>query len=160
MDTDHTARELGELIAQETRCAQRLLKSLEDEQTLIVCRDTDALARITSEKERDITELQTLAKARARLLQAAGRSPDRSGVEDYLRGCDPDGTLYARTRERDRVLSRCQRLNRINGGILELTRRGVEQALALLHHRATEDGTYGPAGRPVGQTGSRSLCKA
>jgi flagellar biosynthesis/type III secretory pathway chaperone len=160
MDTDQIARELGELIAQETHCAQRLLRRLETEQKLITRRDTDALAKILSEKEHDLTELQALAEARARLLQTTGRSPDRSGFDDCLRGCDPNSELRARAQERDRVFSRCQRLNRINGGVLELTRRGVEQALALLHNRATDDNTYGPAGRPVGQTDSRSLCKA
>jgi flagellar biosynthesis/type III secretory pathway chaperone len=160
MEADQIARELGELIAQETHCAQRLLRRLETEQEPITRRDTDALAKIISEKEHDLTELQTLGAACARLLQTTGRSPDRSGFDDCLRACDPDGELHARAQKRDRVLGQCQRLNRINGGVLELTRRGVEQALALLHDRATDDNTYGPAGRPVGQIGSRSLAKA
>lgn len=160
MTADRIATELGELIAQEIGCAQRLLRRLEAEQVLITRRDTRDLAEVISKKEQDLKALQALTAAHDRLLKAAGYDPDRAGFGACLGACDPGGTLRTLAQERDALFSDCQRLNRINAAVLELTRRGVEQALALLHDRAAQDNTYGPAGRPVGQTDSRSLCKA
>ncbi len=55
----------------------------------------------------------------------------------------------------------CQHLNQINGGIINTTKRHVEQATTILHGQLpTSELRYGSSGETVAETSQRSLAKA
>lgn len=118
--------------------ARHLLALLEQERAALEHGDTAALEACVAEKNRLLDELERLGRA-APLTGAAA-----PGARQNLR----------------RLLERCVERNRINGRIIELGRRRMQQALALLRGQAAGSELYGPGGTASVSAGARPLAKA
>jgi flagella synthesis protein FlgN len=110
--------------------ARRLLAVLEQERAALDHGDAAALEACVAEKGRLLDEIE-------RLGRAVPAAPE-------LRG----------------LLERCAERNRLNGRIIELSRRRVQQALALLRGQSAGGELYGPAGTASASSGARPLAKA
>lgn len=118
--------------------AQRLLALLERERSALEHGDAAALETCVAEKNRLLDELDRLG----RTAPLAAATP---GVRENLR----------------RLLERCTERNRVNGRIIELSRRRIQQALALLRGQTAGSELYGPAGTAsASPADARPLAKA
>ncbi len=109
--------------------ARRLLENLEREHEALIADDLDGFLRLTEDKKERISALETFDQQRLAALRQAGVGEDEAGMEALLAGDPRANTLW---RQLLHILQSCQRLNEINGRIIQTRKRQVEQAMELL----------------------------
>ncbi len=133
------SRSLQDLLGREADYVSRLFDVLVAEHAALEKRDGEALGKAVTEKGALVAELEKLAGERLALLRANGLAADGDGFEALLERSGGDTELsriWAELRER---LEACRTQNRSNGMLIEPSRRGAEEALAVL--LGTGDGT-------------------
>lgn len=115
--------------------AQSLLDCLQREYTALTGQDPAAIEAIVREKHDRLSRLETALHRPAPGTQTA-----------------PAGLTA--------LLAECERHNRINGNIIEVSRQHVQRALALVRGQNPEPALYGPQGDARHGTDSRSLARA
>lgn len=151
---------LGPLLNQTMDGARQLLGVLDVERDALVRRDLNALAAAARDKQRLSLELEKLGARQRGLLDAAGLRADKEGLWGFLES-ERDERLQEQWLELTNVLDQCRLKNRINGGIIEVSRRFSGQVLELLRGSTGTGRLYGPGGETQpGRTGRRSLAQA
>ncbi len=128
--------------------ARNLLENLEREREALVADDLDGFLQLTEGKKERIAALEAFDRQRLAALRQAGLGEDEAGMEALLAGDPRADTLW---RELLHVLQSCQRLNEINGRIIQARKRQVEQALSILRGQlGSEKLAYDRQGRITG----------
>ncbi len=139
----------------EIEAASRLLDLLQREHTALKTRAVEDLELVAREKRACTDDIQTLCHRRMACLDLHGFGT--GGVRAWMAAC-PDAERSAvewRWRRLAEVMARAQRQNDTNGAIIAASRRGTEQALAILHgHDPRQTGLYDQGART--RTGLRS----
>jgi len=124
----------------------RLAQVLEQEIEVLAERDLERMADVAQGKLACFAELERLDGTRRALLDRAGQPDTAAGMLTLLSGVDRSGKLRERWQALLLRLEECQRLNRANGAHVEINRRHVEDALAILRGREPGALTYGEHG--------------
>lgn len=118
-----------------------LQRTLENERLALQEQDGDALRACAEAKQAGTLALAALDEERRALCEAL-RLPVELTTVPPPAGDDPENRL-ARSWERLlQIAERCAELNRTNGGIINLRRRQVAEALHIIGGERAE--TYGP----------------
>ncbi len=125
---------LLQLLEQQHACATILLDTLRREQIALTRNDVVGLETVVATKHRHLNQLEMLSRLTDDALKSAG-------LHDH-----PDAAVEDMWQKLRRLLGECQLQNQINGGLIEQSRRRVQQALNLLTGRDTENAVYRPDG--------------
>lgn len=139
----------------------RLEQTLAREYAALSENDLDTIVRAAEEKIRLFGLIEELEQARHAALQQAGVDPDDTDAASWLQRNPALGETLVSDWQQVRELTRkCHHQNRINGIILEKTRRRTEQALSILKGQTPQPGTYTARGETERGTTRHSLAKA
>jgi flagellar biosynthesis/type III secretory pathway chaperone len=132
---------------------QAMLELLACERQAIVARDPGALERITRDKLEILTQIEHGAKARARLLQAAGLDAAVDAADRLVRQLDEP----ALTEAWQRLITLGDRAaveNARNGQLIAQGQRMAREALGILTGRSNREDTYGGVRRRTAYVGA------
>lgn len=161
MKQTDAAAQFNRLFNDQRQAAQGLLDLLLQEYGLLNGNDAAGLEPVSELKQQALTALGALTLELDTLLQTLGCTADRAGIDACLRQTDADGRhdLAVRWHALTQLLQQCQRQNTINGIVIELRHRSVQQVLgALTGQTATQ--TYDPRGLARTNPHSYTLAKA
>jgi len=125
--------------------------------------DLDALLATAQTKHQLTDMLEQLEQERLTLLKHAGLDLQQTGLMAYFNqhaqtsGNDDLAQLWQRIRTATRD---CERLNQINGIIIEKQKRRTESTLALLKGQPTQTELYSSQGESVSHRATTALGKA
>lgn len=155
-----TISALCQMLPAELECARKLLDTLAAEHAALIRGDADSISAVSSLKLQQMQEFQCLLSERNRYLSRLGFQPGKEGTEALLE-CGPvDRHTRENWEELQKMALQLRDGNDLNGGIIALEQRHVQQALDILTGRVGENQTYGPAGGLSNGHQSNSLAKA
>jgi flagella synthesis protein FlgN len=151
-------RKFTECLEAEIACTLRLLELLQEEKRVLRGYDTAALNSLTTAKQHLLRELESHLTQHEQLLQQARVPSGQAGSVAFLRDL-PDGDNTRILWDELQLLARqCRDQNEVNGGILALSRRQVQQALDVLRGGERQV-TYGPRGESRDEHHPQHLAK-
>jgi flagellar biosynthesis/type III secretory pathway chaperone len=161
MTTGHQ-EQIADILSKQIEAATQLQQLLSQERNALEGRDLDNIDAIIQQKQAQVGILDDLERKRGQLVQNAGFDNKPEMFSAYLDAEDHDLRLTKLTDRLKEVLSECFQLNRINGGIAELSYHYLNQSLAVLRGTGNQlDSTYGPQGKPVDSSDSQhTIAKA
>jgi flagellar biosynthesis/type III secretory pathway chaperone len=136
-----------------------LLRILRDERRALMGHDAQVIERIAREKLRHLSDIEDWGRKRDALLRNAGYANTREGIERYLAE-QHDAELNGRWRALECLLQECQQQNEVNGGVVSLSRRQVQRALAILRGLPAGQGLYDAGGNAEQGPLSKTLATA
>lgn len=148
------------LVRTQLEGTRRLNALLEKEHTALAQLDAAAMTTLADQKQTELDALEGHERERLALLSGAGYAPDQAGMAAFLHAHDHDGDLLRQWNELLEEVRRCRQANRCNGGILEVSRARIQQALEILRGQLPDAGGYGRAGKSVGYPNRRTIAKA
>ncbi|MHB1240787.1 MAG: flagella synthesis protein FlgN [Gammaproteobacteria bacterium] len=151
---------LARLLQEQLEAASRLNALLDQEQNALTQVDPTTVETLTVDKQQHLEQLEDWERRRLQLLASAGYAPGNPGMTAFLHANDPDGVLSAKWEELLTLVRACRDRNRRNGGILEMSRIRIQQALDILRGQLPGGSGYGPKGKPLGHNQRRSIAKA
>lgn len=157
-----SAHELQGIIEQQIESAQKLVDLLERERTALEGKDPDLIASVVSEKQTLLTALSQLEIERERMLASLGIDNTPEAFEQYIQQSGSGNQLSSRLEELKTVLDSCFQMNRVNGGIAELSYHYLSHSLAILRGgEGQNETTYDTHGKTSGSgDAQRTLAKA
>lgn len=161
MDRTLLYRQMAPLLEAELACGETLIDRLFSEREALTIGDIARIQNEAAAKSEQVERLEDLERQRVSLVQEAGFDPtDPSHMEACLKSCDPPGHLLATWSSVLGHMDRCQKENRINGAIIELSRRYAERALHVLRGSSPDPDVYQASGSLESRKGGRALGKA
>lgn len=154
-DSDFNRR-LGEILDALQGEVRGLTRLLQAEQEQLRERDPDGIAAAARDKLKQVQSLEGTSCALTSLLAERGLKPDRSG----LATCLTTPGLQQRWNDISAHLEACAQLNRVNGGVIEVSRNVAERLLALLRGDADGGGLYSAAGKVHSSSALAPIAKA
>ncbi|RMG50478.1 MAG: flagellar protein FlgN [Gammaproteobacteria bacterium] len=149
--------QVARLLDEGLTLARSLLDVLQAERKALEANNTRALQQAVAEKEALFPRMQALEQALGATLPPSARLD----IPQTLSRLDPSGELAARYHALAEELQRCARENRVNGGIVELGQRYLQESLSILRgNLQTGEGTYDPCGKLHNEAGGHLLSKA
>lgn len=151
--------ELQALLRREVECAGQLINILRCEFKALKQGDSVNLQQIVAQKSQSISALTRLSSERQQWLTAAGYPTADSAIDEYIQQMDAARRMPIEELRRSlRTLAQqAKRLNEINGGVVETSRRYLEHALAILQNRGAEVELYSPTAKTSHGPRSHSL---
>lgn len=141
-------KQLMLLLQDEIRQTQNLHESLQLESETLVTRDTDALDKVTRAKLEQLRTLELLGKQRDTLLSTVDGDP-----------LNESSQLSALWQQLLSLAAECQKINRINGGIIEVSFRQSQQALDILQGKSSKSELYDGSGQTTRSASSNQLAQ-
>ncbi|MGC3979863.1 MAG: flagellar protein FlgN [Steroidobacteraceae bacterium] len=133
MDARLCHAHLDRLLTEEAAILQQLQTLLDKEHQLIVSNEIEALDSAGNEREAYIGALLKIDSERQTLCRASGRSPDKVGLADLLKWCDPSGALQRRWKTSTETILQCRTSNDRNGALVNSRLKRVEGMLDTLN---------------------------
>ena len=148
MDNNHQSYK-ADLIQNEIKAAESLLSTLKKE--------FEALNKPTTPEE--ITSFATQKEQQLRIMENASQQRiSQIPAADPQLATEPLKSLWQKLLT---LAKNCHHQNQLNGGIINTTKRHVEQATAILHGKQpSSELRYGSTGETVSENQRRSLAKA
>ena len=147
-------------LAEQQQTSAALLEVLSREYETLSSTHPENLEAIVRQKQELLARLGELDQALRATITAAGFGEDSKGLEAFLRAADTSGRLQQQWRKVADTLRECETQNQVNGGLLELSQRQVEQALTLLRGQPQEGTLYSADGHRIQGSRSRPLAEA
>lgn len=157
MHAQRMQQQLEAILERQAHCSTELLQCLESERQALTAHDTDALELITRDKTRHTQALDELDARREQMVTGLDCG---SGAEGMQRCLEMFGSESHLADLWDRIIGNiraCRDNNIANGGILELGRLHVEQALAILRGSTAGPPAYDAQGEVRSSLGQREL---
>lgn len=159
-------KELLSVLGQQLAAAQALAELLSRERGLLTGTDPQAVQAVAAEKTGLLNRIESLESDRRRVLAIAGRGASGADMAKLCRGpVSPLTPPQLLTQISDcwrtlmAVMDQCREANEVNGAIVGLKQRQVQQLLNVLRTGREDDLTYGPGGRGR-QGAARGLARA
>lgn len=159
MNTEQNTQALEQILRQQVTCSALLLECLKFERDALSKRDMDELEKFTNDKLEHTQVLEQLELKREGYLSERGYSNDVGGMQQCCRALPQSDLLLALWDEIMGNIQACQASNMTNGGILELGRKHVEQALSILRGQNNTPSVYNTNGSTSPHLGQRELGK-
>ena len=150
---------LAAAVRSERISIEALVDVLAVERQLLAAGEIDRLDQIAARNRELLLHIAHLGEHRNRLLERAGVSTDRVGMQVLV---DTSGNSDEARTEWHLLLDvtqKAHRLNQENGAFIEAGMRANQQALSVLIS-AGSGGSYGPGGRTLNPRSSRTLASA
>lgn len=161
MSTDTATLELLlQTLLNGTREAGLLLELLDAEYRLLQGTDSEALEKLTQQKQQQIVNLEAAVARQDDFLEQRGLQAGREGMQAYLATFPSDSPVGPQWQAFTTKLTACRKQNEINGALLNQSRRQISHALELLRGICEADKTYGPSGEARSNQSANSLGKA
>jgi flagellar biosynthesis/type III secretory pathway chaperone len=148
------------LLDRMSRAAAALAEVLAREDAALRAIDVAALETTSRDKQLALAELEHCERLRAGACASAGVPADRDGMTALLGRLDATGALGERWGRLLQTLARCRDGNRAAGALLNLNKRRVGEALALLRRACGEHALYGRDGHALERDGGAPLARA
>ena len=155
----YSASALAAAVRSEHLSIQTLVDVLSVERQLLASGEIDRLEQTAVRKRELLLHIAHLGEHRNRLLERAGVSADRRGMQALLDGRSDSDEARAEWQLLLGVTQKAHRLNQENGAFIEAGMRANQQALSVLVS-AGAAGAYGPGGRTMNPRSSRTLASA
>ena len=159
MHAERNRQSLHTILTREVECTESLLSCLGAERTALARRDMPALEETTREKLQHTEELEKLEQQREQLVAALGFGADADGLRACFKSLPQADNLVRLWQQVLTNIESCRNGNLTNGGILEASRRHVEQALLILRGQSGTPSLYNPNGDSTANLGQRDLGK-
>jgi flagella synthesis protein FlgN len=154
-------QQLRSLLHEQRDYAHQLSQILAQEHEAISGNNLQDLETILAAKQQCMAQLESGSQDFLRLVH--GQSPsNKLDMTATLRHYDPQGAmgLVSLWQQVEKLLSQCQRNNSINGKIINLNQRHIQQALTILRNgELGSESCYSPTGARPSVTSSRTLGK-
>ena len=136
-----------------------MVEMLEKEHTALEGRDAESIQTTSEAKNAVLDRINTLDSTRNQILSSLSISQDGSGMARFIKQFDPSssGGLLTLWTELHELAERCQKLNQINGTVIELSRRNAQRAMDIISGRSATDSGYDPEGNELRGTNSRHI---
>ena len=151
--------ELAEILKAEADAVSAFVFLLGEEQAALKQGDADALPSIIERKAAATARLGPLSAARNALLDKAGLSRDRSGMEAWLRQYPGNIAVKDHWQRLLELAAEAQELNRLNGELIHLRMGHNAQMLEALRAANRQD-LYGADGQATLGTPRRVIDSA
>ncbi|MDH5180189.1 MAG: flagellar protein FlgN [Gammaproteobacteria bacterium] len=136
---------------------------LENEHHALETTDVDKLHQAAVRKEGLSDKLEKLEQQRVALLSRANKTPDKESMLLFIDEAagNRSESMHSIWQMVEELAVRCDTQNRINGIVIENSKRQTQAALAILRgHLTAEDKLYGADGGTVSQVQNSSLARA
>lgn len=146
-------QQLHNILQAEQSTASKLLAMLKYERGMLTKSDVDAMSELTSKKQPLVVNLEQLGRQREVILQSEGFSAGKDGLAAFIAN---------QTEQHSRILNSmvdtlkvtakaCREHNQVNGGIVNVNRQYLQQAMNILRGREMTPSAYGPGGEYTNQ---------
>ena len=142
--------------------AQALLELLGNEREALSGNDGEAIEAFAASKYRLAREVETATQQCNQLLEQSGFDTNKSGIEKFFQSCgEPHATAFSsRWKECQDILLQCQQENRVNGKLIDSSKRRIKQAISILQGQPVDEELYGKRGNTVNHATGSSLTRA
>jgi len=141
-------QQLHSILKAEHDTASQLLAILKGERDSLTGSDSEVMNDMAAKKQPLVVNLEQLGRQREAVLQAAGFSSGKDGLEAFIENQserDSQG-LYKLLSALKVVAKACRENNQINGGIVNVNRQYLQKAMSILRGRDVNPSSYGPSG--------------
>jgi flagella synthesis protein FlgN len=154
--------ELHTLLQQQVDSARDLTALLGREREALEGKDPEQITAVVTEKQSLLSQLSQIEMNREKLLHSLGVKNTPEAFNRFIQENDTNDQLATLADELRSVLDNCFQMNRVNGGIAELSYHYLAHSLAILRGGEGEnETTYGPQGKTKAPADNqRSLAKA
>lgn len=146
-------QQLHNILKAEQATASKLLTMLKYERGALTKSDVDVMTELTTKKQPLVVTLEQLGRQREALLQTEGFSAGKEGLSAFIAN---------QTEQHSRILNSmvdalkitakaCREHNQVNGGIVNVNRQYLQQAMNILRGRDIAPSAYGPGGEYTSQ---------
>ena len=141
-------QQLHTILREEHATASQLLSMLKFERDALTKSDTDAMMKVTLAKQPLVVKLETLGRQREALLQAEGFSAGKEGLAAFIANqTESNSKILNSIVDTLKVIAKaCREHNQVNGGIVNVNRQYLQQAMNILRGRDMTPSAYGPGG--------------
>lgn len=148
--------ELLNALSDELLAVKDFVALLQQEQRLLTENDTEQLLILAEQKSTRAIKLNELGENRRNLLRQQLPDLSRESIRQWLTSNSPDG--LALWQEVLTLAAQSQEINNINGELIQMRLRHIQQTLTALGGAVRQASLYGPDGQPNFSPGSgRSL---
>jgi len=150
---------LLDLFTTDIGTAEQLLELIDAEFQALSERDLPRLDGLLNDKQPLLALLQQHGNERSRLLQSAGLTADRDGLNALAANSAQGEQLLARSEDLSNLLQRCQEANLRNGRLVRANQASVRSVLGILRGGETP-GLYDSRGSAARIAQQRPLSQA
>lgn len=150
---------LLDLFTTDIGTAEQLLELIDAEFQALSERDLPRLDGLLNDKQPLLALLQQHGNERSRLLQSAGLTADRDGLNALAANSTQGEQLLARSEDLSNLLQRCQEANLRNGRLVRANQASVRSVLGILRGGETP-GLYDSRGSAARIAQQRPLSQA
>jgi flagellar biosynthesis protein FlgN len=151
---------LREMLAQDSAAIKTLKSLLLQERELFETRQLEGMQEVVSQKDFHLGNLSYTAKQREQLLRAAGLSTDLAGWEAFLLRDPSTRFLIPDWQSLSQEFIECQKLNEINGKMINRSKQTLTHLLNLLRGQVATPSLYTEKGSTTNHTSSYTVAKA
>lgn len=161
MDRETCHKQLLDLLRKTIDQAAILRQQLADEAAALAANNANQLESVVIGKDESVRTLEQLEQQRQRLFDEAGFASNPYGADACIKWCDHDGAVKRAWEQLLGEMEVCRYQNRVNGTVVELSRRNVQHLLDLLRGQLHTGRLYDPTGETAACSDStRTLAKA
>jgi flagellar biosynthesis protein FlgN len=147
---------LLENLNEENQTMLSLLALIQNEQTMLIHADIEAIKRVIDQKAQHVAKLAELSNMRHLTLAMAGHQPDESGMQTWI----DQNSAHAVNDAWQNLLTQVRKakeLNHTNGLLINTHLSRNQSALNILRDTNKAGSFYGPDGKTSGVNKSRSI---
>ncbi|HDY84736.1 hypothetical protein LCGC14_0473210 [marine sediment metagenome] len=146
-------QKLHNILQTEQITASQLLELLKYERSALTKSDVDAMTELTVKKQPLVVHLEQLGREREAVLQMEGFSAGKDGLSAFIANqTDQHSRILTGMVDALKVTAKaCREHNQVNGGIVNVNRQYVQQAMNILRGRDMTPSAYGPGGEYTSQ---------
>ena len=148
-----STQQLQSILQAELDAASQLLGLLKGERDALTESNADVMNEMSAKKQPLLVLLEQLGRQREAVLQAAGFSSGKDGLEAFIENQTERDALVLNTvlNSLREAAQACRDNNQINGGIVNVNRQYLQKAMSILRGRDVNPSSYGPGGEYTSQ---------
>ena len=151
--------ELKKLIKQDIVDLTALNSILEQEKVTLTTSNTQKISKLAEHKSQTVAQLESRAKAKAKLMSNSGMGIRPGQVEEKLSELKDD-VLMSLWQESRNKLNDCQQQNVVNGSIISQSRQRVTKLMSIIRGQHKAPNLYGQQGKSQSFNSSHRIGKA
>lgn len=151
--TTTSLHQLHNILQAEQTAADQLLAMLKYERGALTKSDVDTMVDLTAKKQPLVVHLEQLGRQREALLQKEGFSEGKEGLAAFIANqTEQHSRLLGNMVSALKITAKaCREHNQVNGGIVNVNRQYLQQAMNILRGRDMTPSAYGPGGEYTNQ---------
>jgi len=148
-----SSQQLQKVLQAEQYIAAQLLGILTAERDALMRSESDTIKKMSADKQPLTVQLEQLGRQREAILKVGGFSADKEGLEAFIANQNDVDThqLQNLLQQLRDTAHACRENNQINGGIVNVNRQYLYQAMSVLRGRDMNITSYGPGGEYASQ---------